>query len=240
MDITEENVLKRNTNKKESSDKGPFDELNKMIPSVSVQAKNKVFRKGNFVVIGTCSTGPDIDNDEIYLLCGVKYFRAQPSKQFFSWVKPQKALAEDLKNYIDADEEWMAKTPSIDVALKKFDKFLDAHLLVCFDEDEDLVFLKEAYRKHLNKEFNYKVDPIIKIAKSLDNIRKADLIVHYDYSWIMTMYCQYPDYPKEFKKDPATLYCFLLGDTYKSILNDYIEYTGSKSFEDLSNIDFPF
>jgi len=208
----------------------PVELFLKLISSDYIQVLAPYWGPDDFVVIDIGTTSTDTIKGEIIRLTAVKFIDKEPHV-FQTWVKPIKPLASENMDFFGIDDEWIENASDLNVAMKDFDNFIKGHLLVCYSLDKIIPLLQEKYNQYLQKDFDFRIESVIDLSKSLDELTQNQVnhIESYGVDDLMAFYNSPNRMPAKNKKWEAV--CTSLAYAYMDMINEYRQITGDHSLD---------
>jgi DNA polymerase III subunit alpha, Gram-positive type len=96
------------------------------------------------VVFDTETTGLDAKLDRIIEFGAIKYVKGKPVDEFWSFVRTDIELTENIRNLTGISQEMIADAPKIEAVLPQFLKFIRGSILVAHNAEFDMSMLHAA------------------------------------------------------------------------------------------------
>lgn len=120
----------------------------------ALESKFGELHKLAYTIVDLETTGLDPENDEIIEVGALQVTNGEIKSVFNKLVCPSKKVSAEITNITGITNEMLEHEPYIKPVLEEFSRFIDESILVAHNAEFDVSFIRNNFRKWLNKELN--------------------------------------------------------------------------------------
>lgn len=140
------------------------------------RSKHGELEQLSYIVVDLETTGLDPANDEIIEIGAIKIGNGEVKDIFNKLIKPERQIPAGITELTGISQEMVNDELPIKPVLEKFAAFIDDSILMAHNADFDISFLKNNFKKYLNKDLhNFTVCTLLVARDILPNLENHKL-----------------------------------------------------------------